>query len=49
VQVLPETFDEYFLSIALQEKSPLRKSINKALLKFMGTQKWAELMNRNMK
>jgi len=49
VQVLPETFDEYFVSIALQEKSPLRKPINKALLKFMKTEKWAELVNRNMK
>jgi len=49
VQVLPETFDEYFVSIALQEKSSLRKPINKALLKFMTTEKWAELMNRNMK
>jgi polar amino acid transport system substrate-binding protein len=49
VQVLPETFDEYFVSIALQDKSPLRKPINKALLKFMKTEKWAELMNRNMK
>jgi ABC-type amino acid transport substrate-binding protein len=49
VQVLPEIFDEYFVSIALQEKSPLRKSINKALLKFMKTAKWAELVNRNMK
>ena len=48
VQVLPGTFDEYFVSIALQDKSPLRKPINKALLKFMKTQNWIELRNRYM-
>ena len=46
VQVLPEIFDEYFVSIALQNKSQLRKPINKALLKFMKTQEWIELRNR---
>ncbi len=30
VRVLPGVFDEYFVGIALQEKSPLRKPINKA-------------------
>ena len=48
VQVLPGTFDEYFVSIALQDKSSLRKPINKALLKFMKTQNWTELRNRYM-
>ena len=48
VQVLPGTFDEYFVSMALQDKSPLRKPINKALLKFMNTQNWIELRNRYM-
>jgi polar amino acid transport system substrate-binding protein len=46
VQVLPGTFDEFFVSIALQDKSPLRKPVNKALLKFMKTQNWTELLNR---
>jgi len=46
LQVVPGTFDEYFVSIALQDKSPLRKPINAALLQFMGTEKWAELHNR---
>ena len=46
IQVIPGTFDEYFVSIALQDKSPLRKSVDKALLKFMQTEKWSELMNR---
>ena len=46
VRVLPETFDEYFVSIGLQDKSPLRKPINKALLAFMKTESWTELRNR---
>ena len=49
IQVIPGTFDEYFVSIALQHTSPLRKSINRALLKFMKTEKWSELMNRYTK
>jgi polar amino acid transport system substrate-binding protein len=49
VQVLPGTFDEYFVSVALQEKSPLRKPVNKALLKFMKTENWTELMNRYLR
>jgi polar amino acid transport system substrate-binding protein len=46
VQVVGGTFDEYFVSIALQRGSPLRKPLNKALLKLMKTQSWAELLNR---
>lgn len=46
VQVLPGTFDEYFVAIALKEQSPLRKPINKALLELMKTEKWPELLNR---
>jgi len=46
LQVLSETFDEYFVGIALQPDSPLRKPINRALLKFMKTEKWTELRNR---
>jgi len=49
IQVIPGIFDEYFVSIALQEQSPLRKSVNKALLKFMKTEEWSELMNRYSK
>jgi ABC-type amino acid transport substrate-binding protein len=49
VRALPGTYDEYFVSIALQEKSPLRKAINKALLKFMKTENWTELQNRYVK
>jgi ABC-type amino acid transport substrate-binding protein len=46
IQVIPGTFDEYFVSMALQDKSPLRKPVNKALLKFMKTEEWSELKNR---
>jgi ABC-type amino acid transport substrate-binding protein len=46
VRVLPGVFDEYFVGIALQEKSPLRKPINKALLAFMKTPEWVELQKR---
>ncbi len=46
VRVLPGVFDEYFVGIALQEKTPLRKPINKALLAFMKTLEWVELQNR---
>ncbi len=46
VQVLPGIYDEYFVSIALPQNSPLRKPINKALLKLMKTKNWIELRNR---
>jgi ABC-type amino acid transport substrate-binding protein len=46
VQIIPGVFDEYFVSIALQGKSPLRKPINKALLKFMRSEDWTHLLNR---
>lgn len=46
IQVLPGTYDEYFVSIALQQNSTLRKPINKALLSLMKTQRWTELGNR---
>jgi len=46
IQVLPGIFDEYFVAMALREKSALRKPINKALLKLMKTEKWSGLLNR---
>ena len=46
LHVVGGTFDEYFVSIALQQDSPLRKPINKALLKLMKTESWDELLNR---
>lgn len=49
LQVVGGPFDEYFVSIALQQNSPLRKPINQALLKFMKTESWDELLNRYLK
>jgi len=46
VQVLPGTLNEYFVSIALRKASPLRKTVNIALLQFMKTEKWTELVKR---
>jgi ABC-type amino acid transport substrate-binding protein len=46
VQVLPGIYDDYFVSIALPQNSLLRKPINKALLKLMKTESWAELRRR---
>jgi ABC-type amino acid transport substrate-binding protein len=39
VQVLPGTYDEYFVSIALPQNSSLRKPINRAFLHLMKTKK----------
>jgi ABC-type amino acid transport substrate-binding protein len=46
VQVLPGIYDDYFVSIALTQDSPLRKPVNKALLQLMRTTAWTELRNR---
>jgi ABC-type amino acid transport substrate-binding protein len=46
LQTVGGTFDEYFVSIALQRNNPLRKPINLALLKFMKTDAWTELLSR---
>jgi ABC-type amino acid transport substrate-binding protein len=49
VQILPGTYDDYFVSIAMPQNSPLRKPINKALLRLMKTGNWSELQNRYIK
>ncbi len=49
LQVVGGTFDEYFVSIALQQDSPLREPINIALLGLMNTESWTELLNRYIK
>jgi ABC-type amino acid transport substrate-binding protein len=46
VRVLPAVFDDYFVSMALPQGSPLRKPINQALLQLMKTNTWTELRNR---
>jgi polar amino acid transport system substrate-binding protein len=49
IQVIPFILDEYFVSMVLQNNSPLRKAVNKALLKFMKTERWSELTARYSK
>ena len=49
VRVVGGTFDEYFVSMAMQPKTSLRKQINRALLKFMKTESWNELLHRYIK
>jgi hypothetical protein len=49
LQTVGGTFDEYFVSVALDRNSPLRKSINQSLVKFMKTDAWTELLNRYRK
>jgi ABC-type amino acid transport substrate-binding protein len=46
INVIPGTFDHYFVSFAFAERSPYRKPINKALLKFMSTEDWDRLLQR---
>jgi polar amino acid transport system substrate-binding protein len=46
LQAVGGTFDEYFVSVALERNSPLRRPINQALLKFMKTDAWTQLLNR---
>lgn len=37
---MPETFDHYYVSMVLPPDSPLREPLNRAILKFMDTDKW---------
>jgi polar amino acid transport system substrate-binding protein len=46
LQAVGGTFDEYFVSVALERNSPLRRPLNQALLKFMKTDAWTQLLNR---
>ena len=46
LQAVGGTFDEYFVSIALKQDSPLRKPISQVLLRFMKTDDWTQLLNR---
>jgi polar amino acid transport system substrate-binding protein len=48
-QILPHVYDEYFVSIALQDKSPHRKLVNRALLRFMQSEKWSQLVSHYYK
>jgi polar amino acid transport system substrate-binding protein len=46
VQVLPEIFDEYFVSMGLQYGFPLRRPVNKALLNILESSQWKNLLKR---
>jgi polar amino acid transport system substrate-binding protein len=46
IHVLSETFDHYFLCVGLPLDCPLRKPINKALLRMMETDQWRRLVMR---
>jgi polar amino acid transport system substrate-binding protein len=46
VYVLPETFDHYYVGIAMPQESPLREPVNRALLKIIDTDDWLGLKDR---
>ena len=46
LRVLPETFDHYYVSMAMPTGSPMRERINRSLLKMMATSDWLRLMDR---
>ena len=46
VDVLPETFDNYYLSMAIPPDSRLREPLNRAILKFMDTNAWDRMVKQ---
>jgi ABC-type amino acid transport substrate-binding protein len=46
VHVLFDTFNHYYVGIAMPQGSPLRELVNRALLKIMDTDDWLSLMER---
>ena len=46
VQVLAETFNHYYISMAMPPGSPLREPLNQALLRVMATDDWRRLQQR---
>jgi ABC-type amino acid transport substrate-binding protein len=46
VHVLPETFDHYFVSMAMPQGSPLREPLNRVLLRAMEEEDWRRLKKR---
>jgi len=46
VRVLPETFDHYFVSMAMPQGSPLREPLNRVLLRAMEEEDWRRLKKR---
>ena len=48
VQVLPSTFDHYYVSMAVQSGSPLREPLNRALLEITAKDDWRRLVELYM-
>lgn len=48
VYVLPGSFEHYYVSMAVQNNSPLREPINRATLRIMATDGWSRLLERHI-
>ena len=48
LRVLPETFDQYYISMAMPSNSPLREPLNRALTKIINTEDWVLLKQKYM-
>ena len=46
VEVLPGTFDHRYMGMALPPGSQLRERLNRALLEFMETDDWAQILQQ---
>ena len=46
VQVLPDTFDHYYVSMGMTSGSSLRKPVNRALLKITAKDDWLRIVER---
>ena len=48
VYVLPQSFEHYYVSMGVRNGSPIRESINRAMLKIMATDDWNRLLVRHL-
>lgn len=48
VYVLPDSFEHYYVSMAIKNNSPLREPINRAILRIMETDAWHRLLERHI-
>ena len=48
IQVLPGTFEHYFVCMAMPGGSPLREPLNRALLKAMKEETWNRVISRHI-
>jgi ABC-type amino acid transport substrate-binding protein len=46
VEVLPGTFDHHYVSMAVPPGSQLREPLNRALLEFMETDQWKQILKQ---